>query len=152
MPPCALAELQEGSESLVARATRAPERSAETAAASPEAPLPITSTSKGFGAATGEKPTRLTLMPLISDRYGSSVPGWLGGAPAADTSARATEPPRGLDADDDEKRIARGRHNSAPRIVLEGIPAQVPEAGRERGPKKRGNRCCAHEASLSPSR
>ncbi len=31
----------------VATATRAPDRSAETAAARPEAPLPITSTSKG---------------------------------------------------------------------------------------------------------
>ena len=46
MPPCAFAELQDWSEPLVATATRAPERCAETAAASPEAPLPITSTSK----------------------------------------------------------------------------------------------------------
>src|SRR5688572_25703737 len=52
MPPCALAELQEGRVSLVARATRAPARSADTAAASPEAPLPITSTSKDMGSAT----------------------------------------------------------------------------------------------------
>jgi hypothetical protein len=37
---------------LAARATRAPARSAETAAASPEAPLPITSTSKDEGGAT----------------------------------------------------------------------------------------------------
>jgi hypothetical protein len=41
-----LAELQDWIEPFVARATRAPDRSAETAAASPEAPLPITSTSK----------------------------------------------------------------------------------------------------------
>ena len=46
MPPCALAELQAWSDPLVATATRAPARSAETAAARPEAPLPITSTSK----------------------------------------------------------------------------------------------------------
>ena len=46
MPPCALEELFAWSEPLVASATRAPARSAETAAASPEAPLPITSTSK----------------------------------------------------------------------------------------------------------
>src|SRR5712692_2561822 len=47
MPPWAFAELQDWIEPFVASATRAPERSAETAAASPEAPLPITSTSKG---------------------------------------------------------------------------------------------------------
>ena len=45
MPPWAFAELQDWIEAFVARATRAPTRSAETAAASPEAPLPITSTS-----------------------------------------------------------------------------------------------------------
>src|SRR5438105_780022 len=47
MPPCALAELHDWIEPFVARATRAPDRLAETAAASPEAPLPTTSTSKG---------------------------------------------------------------------------------------------------------
>ena len=46
MPPWALDELFACSEPFVASATRAPARSAETAAASPEAPLPITSTSK----------------------------------------------------------------------------------------------------------
>ena len=46
MPPCALAELQAWIDPFVARPTRAPARSAETAAASPEAPLPTTSTSK----------------------------------------------------------------------------------------------------------
>ena len=46
IPPCALAELQAWIEPFVARPTRAPECSAETAAASPEAPLPTTSTSK----------------------------------------------------------------------------------------------------------
>ena len=47
IPPCAFEELFAWSEPLVATATRAPERSAETAAARPEAPLPITSTSNG---------------------------------------------------------------------------------------------------------
>ena len=46
MPPWAFAELQAWIDPFVARPTRAPARSAETAAASPEAPLPITSTSK----------------------------------------------------------------------------------------------------------
>src|SRR4051812_12814686 len=46
MPPCAFEELFACSEPFVATATRAPARSAETAAARPEAPLPITSTSK----------------------------------------------------------------------------------------------------------
>src|SRR5258706_15955393 len=45
MPPWAFAELQDWIDAFVARATRAPDRSAETAAARPEAPLPITSTS-----------------------------------------------------------------------------------------------------------
>jgi hypothetical protein len=45
MPPCAFEELFACSEAFVASATRAPARSADTAAASPEAPLPITSTS-----------------------------------------------------------------------------------------------------------
>ena len=47
IPPCAFAELHAWSVVFVASATRAPARSAETPAASPEAPLPITSTSKG---------------------------------------------------------------------------------------------------------
>ena len=59
MPPCAFAELQDWSEPLVATATRAPERCAETAAASPEAPLPITSTSKECLPATAQKITEL---------------------------------------------------------------------------------------------
>ena len=46
IPPCALAELQDWSEPFAASTTRAPARSAERAAASPDAPLPITSTSK----------------------------------------------------------------------------------------------------------
>ena len=54
MPPCAFAELHDWSEPFVASATRAPARSAETAAASPEAPLPTTSTSKESRPATGE--------------------------------------------------------------------------------------------------
>src|SRR5207253_3047842 len=52
MPPCAFDELFACSEPFVATATHAPARSAETAAARPEAPLPITSTSKGTGAVT----------------------------------------------------------------------------------------------------
>src|SRR5207249_6351948 len=52
IPPWALAELQDWSEPFVATATRAPARSAETAAARPEAPLPITSTSKEESATT----------------------------------------------------------------------------------------------------
>src|SRR5260221_2284046 len=50
MPPCAFAELHACSEPFVATATVAPARSAETAAARPDAPLPITSTSKERGA------------------------------------------------------------------------------------------------------
>jgi hypothetical protein len=46
MPPWAFAELHDWIEALVASATRAPARSADTAAASPAAPLPTTSTSK----------------------------------------------------------------------------------------------------------
>src|SRR6478609_5979200 len=52
MPPCALAELQDWSDPFVASATRAPACSAEAAAARPEAPLPITSTSKVAAATT----------------------------------------------------------------------------------------------------
>src|SRR5437763_5167694 len=53
IPPCALEELLACSEPFVASATRPPARSAATAAASPEAPLPITSTStEGAPAAT----------------------------------------------------------------------------------------------------
>ena len=55
IPPCAFAELHDWSEPLVATATRAPARSADTAAASPEAPLPITSTSKESLSATGRR-------------------------------------------------------------------------------------------------
>ena len=53
MPPCAFAELHAWSVVFVAIATRAPARSAETAAASPEAPLPMTSTSKEAPARMG---------------------------------------------------------------------------------------------------
>ena len=52
MPPCALAELHDWSDPFVASATRAPARSADTAAARPEAPLPITSTSNAAALAT----------------------------------------------------------------------------------------------------
>src|SRR4051794_21824352 len=64
MPPCALEELFAWSEPLVASATRAPAFSAETAAASPEAPLPITSTSKLCAVCV----TRATI-PEISGSY-----------------------------------------------------------------------------------
>jgi hypothetical protein len=47
-----LAELQDWSAPFVARPTFAPLFAAETAAASPEAPLPITSTSKEKSATT----------------------------------------------------------------------------------------------------
>src|SRR3954462_7168390 len=52
IPPCAFAELHDCREPLVARATRAPARSAATADARPEAPLPITSTSNRSACAT----------------------------------------------------------------------------------------------------
>ena len=52
MPPCAFAELHAWIEPFVARPTRAPARWAATAAARPEAPLPITSTSKRSSSAT----------------------------------------------------------------------------------------------------
>ena len=58
IPPCALAELHDCSEPFVATATRAPARSAETAAARPEAPLPITSTSKSAALRHQAKPSR----------------------------------------------------------------------------------------------
>src|SRR5579885_3897130 len=64
MPPCAFDELFACREPLVARATRAPAASADKAAASPEAPLPITSTSKVCAACV----TRLTI-PEISAAY-----------------------------------------------------------------------------------
>ena len=63
MPPCAFDELFAWSEPLVASATRAPARSAETAAARPEAPLPITSTSNEWTAvATARIYLRLELL------------------------------------------------------------------------------------------
>ena len=52
IPPCAFDELFACSVVLVATATRAPARSAETAAARPAAPLPITSTSVRASRAT----------------------------------------------------------------------------------------------------
>ena len=45
MPPWAFAELQDWSDPFAATATRAPARSAETAALRPDAPLPTTSPS-----------------------------------------------------------------------------------------------------------
>src|SRR3954451_5956868 len=52
IPPCALAELQDWRAALVATATRAPARSAATADARPDAPLPITSTSNWSASGT----------------------------------------------------------------------------------------------------
>ena len=52
MPPWAFAELHDWSEPFVATATRAPARWADTAPDRPEAPLPITSTSKEGSATT----------------------------------------------------------------------------------------------------
>src|SRR5690242_15369356 len=64
MPPWAFEELLACSDPFVARPTFPPARSAATAAASPEAPLPITSTSRLRGAvATGRR------IPEISDSY-----------------------------------------------------------------------------------
>ena len=54
IPPCAFAELQDWIDPFVARATRAPAFSADTAAARPEAPLPITSTSNESASATAQ--------------------------------------------------------------------------------------------------
>src|SRR5262245_15318334 len=59
IPPCALAELHDCPDPFAAIATLAPARSAETAAARPEAPLPITSTSKGTGSAMGTESNSL---------------------------------------------------------------------------------------------
>ena len=66
MPPCAFEELFACSEPFVASATRAPARSAETAAARPEAPLPITSTSKEWAAvSTEETYLRLDILCIV---------------------------------------------------------------------------------------
>ena len=63
MPPCAFEELFAWRVVFVATATRAPARSAETAAARPAAPLPITSTSMRAAFATvGILPTNVALL------------------------------------------------------------------------------------------
>jgi len=72
IPPWAFAELQAWIEPLVARAVRAPARYADTAAASPEAPLPITSTSKSAGWATPRCYHRCVI--LVISRFYSSYP------------------------------------------------------------------------------
>src|ERR1043166_3928309 len=64
MPPCAFEELFACREPLVASATFAPDRSADTPAARPEAPLPITSTSKD-----GTVAAIATTIPEISRFY-----------------------------------------------------------------------------------
>src|SRR6058998_395098 len=64
MPPCAFDELFACREPLVASATVAPERSADTPAASPEAPLPITSTSND-GTAVATRRLYLRLVELM---------------------------------------------------------------------------------------
>src|ERR1051326_1837448 len=91
MPPCAFDELFAWSEPFVASATRAPARSAETAAARPDAPLPMTSTSKEVAAAAIG---RLYLIAGMSNAYcrkaaalsrsGEAAPGSLQGTPAVD--------------------------------------------------------------------
>src|SRR5262245_20847284 len=70
MPPCALAELHDWSDPLAATATRAPARSAETAADRPDAPLPTTSTSKPAGSLTLRT---LADIPNPCDNQGLSV-------------------------------------------------------------------------------
>src|SRR6187200_919648 len=69
MPPCAFAELHDCRAAFVATATRAPARSAATAEARPEAPLPITSTSKERGRATVADDTTVALIRPISSAY-----------------------------------------------------------------------------------
>ena len=56
MPPCAFEELQACRVVFVATATRAPADVAATPAASPAAPLPITSTSMSASSATSRNP------------------------------------------------------------------------------------------------
>src|SRR5262245_11288321 len=68
MPPCAFAELHACSVVFVASATRAPVCAADVAAASPEAPLPTTSTSKEASLRTcGMLPQML--ISVITSRY-----------------------------------------------------------------------------------
>ena len=81
MPPCAFAELHACSVVFVAMPTRAPARSAETAAASPAAPLPTTSTSKE----APERMGRILAQILISAHYFS-----LSERRRIDTSVRRT--------------------------------------------------------------
>ena len=69
IPPCAFAELQDWSEPFVATATRAPARSAETAAARPEAPLPITSTSKEASGTSSEYTESRSINAVITITY-----------------------------------------------------------------------------------
>src|SRR3990172_11441477 len=68
IPPCALAELHACTVVFVARPTRTPARSAATAAANPEAPLPITSTSKEGRVGTGRMVAQV-LIAVITDVY-----------------------------------------------------------------------------------
>src|SRR3970040_369580 len=68
MPPCAFAELQAWRVVFVASPTRAPARSAETAAARPDAPLPMTSTSQEQPLSTG-RIVGYFLIAVISSRY-----------------------------------------------------------------------------------
>src|SRR3990172_2814967 len=68
IPPCAFAELHACTVVFVARATRAPARSAAAAAASPEEPLPITSTSNEACIGTGRMIAHI-LITVITHRY-----------------------------------------------------------------------------------
>ena len=69
IPPWALAELQDWIDPFVASATRAPAVCADTAAASPEAPLPTTSTSKLPFCDTAVQLYPSSLITAISDPY-----------------------------------------------------------------------------------
>ena len=69
IPPCAFAELQDWIDPFVASATRAPAVSADTAAASPEAPLPMTSTSNPPFCDTAAQLYRSFLIAAISNAY-----------------------------------------------------------------------------------
>ncbi len=74
MPPCALDELLACKVVFVATATRAPARAADTPAARPEAPLPMTSTSKEVAVATHAECIRVLLIRDITSIYSIVVP------------------------------------------------------------------------------
>ena len=73
MPPCALAELHDCSDVFAQSTTSAPARSADTAAARPEAPLPTTSTSVQRGSPMTVGLYHVSLIPGICVAYASSA-------------------------------------------------------------------------------